>query len=252
MEVAVPRDPQPREVYERGDDRSEEMKAWVASTLGDSLKQITKKLEEVDAKANVAAAEKEDLVKLRAEKAALELVVLNKGKEASSEKRKRSITAPAAALAAVTPKMSVAKVRSRGSSKSRLQRVEISSGDDAEDDGVRQNLAPNMEKSSDLSEVKKLLAELVQGLVVQKGKQRANTPEEALEPEYGTNEAEDLNLTQKPINVVEEEADEDGLAAYMKIRQQFYMSLHCSRVQELCKQKGVSYVRKDSGSWELA
>ncbi|GBG74078.1 hypothetical protein CBR_g17789 [Chara braunii] len=146
----------------KGDDRSEEMKVWVSSTLGDSLKLITKKLEEVDAKANVAAAEKEELVKLRAEKAALELVVLNRGKESSTEKRKRAMAAPAAPVAA-TPKMSVAKVRSRGSSKSRSRRVEISSDDEVEDDSVRQNSAPKMEKSRDLSEVKKLLSELVQG-----------------------------------------------------------------------------------------
>ncbi|GBG83446.1 hypothetical protein CBR_g37158 [Chara braunii] len=238
----------------RTGDKSEEMKAWVSSTLGDSLKLITKKLEEVDAKAEVTAAEKEELARLQMEKVALEKVVLNRGKETSSEKRKRAMAAPVAlavAAAAVTPKTIVAKTRSRGSSKSRTRRVEISSDDECEVDGVRENLALKMEKSSDLSEVKKLLSELVQGLADQKGKQRAMTPETGREPEPEPEDPEDIDLAQK-FQSEEAEADEDGLAAYMKMRQDFYMSLHFSRVQELCKQKGVHYVRKDTGSWEVA
>ncbi|GBG75269.1 hypothetical protein CBR_g19902 [Chara braunii] len=226
----------------QSEDRSDEMKAWVSSTLGDSLKLITRKLQEVDAKANVAAAEKEELLKLRAEKAALELVVLNRGKKTSSEKRKRVMTALTAPVVA-TLKTNATKVRSRGSSKSRSRRVEVSSDEDGEDDdGVKQNLAPKMEKSSDLSEVKTLVTELVQGLAAQKGKQRANTPEQAPVPEHECEETEDLDLAQKPLQGEEEEVDEDDLVAYMKMRHDFYMSFHFSRVQELCKQRGVHYV----------
>ncbi|GBG64298.1 hypothetical protein CBR_g41217 [Chara braunii] len=83
-----------------------------------------------------------------------------------------------------------------------------------------------------------------------RNKQPAESPEPVLEPYPELEDSEDVDLTQKPFH--EEDADEDGLAAYMKMRQDFYMSLHFSRVQELCKQRGVQYVRKDTGSWELA
>ncbi|GBG62657.1 hypothetical protein CBR_g31676 [Chara braunii] len=241
----------------RSTDRSEEMRAWVSFTLGDSLKLITKKLEEVDAKASVVAAEKEELVKLGAEKAVLEMAMRNKVKESSSEKRKRAMAVPVvsaapASHARITPKNSAANARSRSSSKSRTRRVEISSDEDGDEDGVKQNLAPKLENSSDLSEVKKLLSELVQGLAGQKGKQCAVSPEPAPEPDVQNKDAEDVDLTQMPIKEEDADSDEDGLASYMKMRQDFYMSLHFSRVQELCKQRGVQYVRKDARSWELA
>ncbi|GBG66242.1 hypothetical protein CBR_g57844 [Chara braunii] len=78
----------------RSNEKSDEMKVWVSSTLRDSLKLITKKLEEVDAKASVTASEKEELIRLRAEKAALEKAACGKAKESSSEKRKRATVAP--------------------------------------------------------------------------------------------------------------------------------------------------------------
>ncbi|GBG59357.1 hypothetical protein CBR_g38385 [Chara braunii] len=141
----------------RSNCKTDDMKAWVTSTFGDSLKLITQKLEEVDSESKLVAIEKEELMRLRAEKAALKKVK----KEASSEKRKR---VAAVAPAAVTPANNT-KSQSRGSSKGRSRRVEISSNEEDSDIGqVRQNLSEKLEKSSDLSEVKKMLASIAQSL----------------------------------------------------------------------------------------
>ncbi|GBG71618.1 hypothetical protein CBR_g9034 [Chara braunii] len=95
----------------RSSNEADEMKAWVTSTLGDSLKSITKKLDEVDFKAKLATAEKKELLRLRAEKAVIEKVK----KESSSEKRKRGAVAEPMV---VTPASNAnrCKTRSRGSS----------------------------------------------------------------------------------------------------------------------------------------
>ncbi|GBG83209.1 hypothetical protein CBR_g36823 [Chara braunii] len=224
----------------RSNSKTDDMKAWVTSTLGDSLKLITQKLEEVDSKSKLVASEKEELMRLRAEKATLKKVK----KEASSEKRKRvAVVAPAA----VTPANN-AKSRSRGSSKGRSRRVEISSDEEDTAIGqVRQNLSEKLEKSSDLSKVKKMLAAIAQSLADAKGKQPAVDPEEQPVKEHGMEEEdnEDVDVAVSTPDHEEEEVDEGGLAAYMKMRQDFYMSLHYTMVQELCKQGEISYFRKE-------
>ncbi|GBG68954.1 hypothetical protein CBR_g3653 [Chara braunii] len=64
---------------------------------------------------------------------------------------------------------------------------------------------------------------------------------------------EDIDIIQNAFNKEEEEnGDECGLATYMKMRQKFYNLLHYTRVQELSKQKSISYFKKDQGEWELA
>ncbi|GBG72865.1 hypothetical protein CBR_g12584 [Chara braunii] len=236
----------------RSTNKPDDMKAWVTSTLGNSLKLITQKLEEVDSKSKLATTEKEELIRLRAEKAAMEKAEKVK-KESSSEKRKRAVATPGAA---VTPMECGAKPRSRRSSKARNRRVEISSDDEGGDEGVKQNLGKKMESSSDLSEVKKMLAALVQGLADHKGKQPVNVPgpepeaEPEPEPEAEGDEGHDVAVNSAHGD--EEEVDEGGLAAYMKVRQHFYASLHYTRVQELCKQKDIPYFRKEMGAWVLA
>ncbi|GBG60074.1 hypothetical protein CBR_g405 [Chara braunii] len=207
----------------------DEMKAWVTSTLGDSLKLITQKLEEVDSKSKLAATEKEELMRLRAEKAALEKVK----KEASSEKRKReAVVAPVV----VTP-ANTAKSRSRGSSRGRSRRVEISSD----------------EEDADVGQVKKMLASIAQSLADVKGKQPVVDPEKPPVAMHGSEEdTEDVDVAANSPFHEEEEVGEGGLAAYMKMRQDFYMSLHYTRVQEICKQREISYFRKEPAAWELA
>ncbi|GBG71109.1 hypothetical protein CBR_g8408 [Chara braunii] len=214
----------------RSNSKTDDMKAWVTSTLEDSLKLITQKLEEVDSKSKLVATEKEELMRLRAEKAALDKV----NKEASSEKRKR---VAAVAPAAVTPSNN-AKSGSRGSSKGRSRRVEISSDKEDTDIGqVRQNLSEKLEESSDLSKVKKVLAAIAQSLADVKGKQPTVDPKEqpVKEHEMEEDDNEDVDVAVNIPDHEEEEIDEGGLAAYMKMRQDFYMSLHYTRVQELCK-----------------
>ncbi|GBG61707.1 hypothetical protein CBR_g23222 [Chara braunii] len=186
-------------------------------------------------------------MRLRAEKAALE----KDKKEASREKRKRGA---AAAPAAVTPANN-AKSQSRGSSKGRSHRVEISSDEEDTDVGqVRQNLSEKLEKSSDLSEVKRMLAAITQSLAEVKGKQPVVDPERPLVMEHGMEEedTEDVDVVVNTPDHDEDEVDVGGLAVYMKMWHDFYMSLHYTRVQELCKQREISYFRKEPAAWELA
>ncbi|GBG70944.1 hypothetical protein CBR_g8245 [Chara braunii] len=230
----------------RSGNKSDDMKAWVTTTLGDSLKLITKKLEEVDSKAKMATAEKEELLLLRAEKAAMGKVK----KKSSAEKRKRG---GAAQPGCVTPAGNSNRGKSR-SKNCRSRRVEISSDEEGEDGGdVRQNLSDKLEKSSDLSEVKKMLAAIVQGLADGKGKQPMAAPDPAAEGDHEDGEnAEDVDVAVNASIQEEEEADEGGLATYMKMRQDFYMSLHYTRVQEIWKQRDIPYFRKEPAAWELA
>ncbi|GBG76325.1 hypothetical protein CBR_g22072 [Chara braunii] len=241
------------------------MKAWVTSTLGDSLKIITQKLEEVDSKAKLAAAERMKLLKLREEKVSLDK---EKGDGSSSEERKWGGDRIAMVT---TPKENVVKTRTRGSAKGRPKRIELSSDDDGAAGGVKQDLSVKMENSSQLSEVKKPLEVLVHGLADQKGKQpvRAEDPTmqataqataaaaaaaaEAVEAVEAADNMEDVDIVQNDhVDEDDEEADEGGLASYMKMRQIFYNSLHYTRVIELCKQNEIPYFRKEMGAWELA
>ncbi|GBG63377.1 hypothetical protein CBR_g37735 [Chara braunii] len=249
----------------RSNEKGEEMKVWVTETLGDSLKLIMQKLEEVDSKAKLAAAERMELLRLREEKASLDK---EKRDGSSSEKRKRGGNRIAMVT---TPKEIVVKTRTCGSAKGRPKRIEISSDDDGAAGGVKQDLSVKMENSSQLSEVKKLLEVLVHGLADQKGKQPAQAENpamqataqataaaaaataKAVEAEEAANNMEDVNIVQNDhVDEDDEEADEGGLAAYMKMRQIFYSSLHYTRVIELCKQKEILYFRKEMGAWELA
>ncbi|GBG92273.1 hypothetical protein CBR_g55042 [Chara braunii] len=226
-------------------DKTYEMKAWVTTTLGDSLKLINEKLEEVDKKSKLTSGEKEELERLRSEKARAEKISID---STSSAKRKRGgertpvINSPSA---------NRVKTWSRGSAKvkSRSKGIDVSSDDEGQA-GVKQNLQAKMEGSSELSEIKKMLAAFMQGLGDGKGKAKVVEPEPA---KYAPVEGDDVDLVQNATCAKdEEEGDEGGLAAYMKIRLDFYHSLHYSRVQKMCKQKGIQYYRKEMGAWELA
>ncbi|GBG82388.1 hypothetical protein CBR_g34764 [Chara braunii] len=234
-------------------DKSEEMKAWVTSTLGDSLKLITQKLEQADSKSKLATVEKEELERLRAEKTLLE-----KGKkESSSEKRKRGGDRTPVVE---TPRENVGRSRSRSQTKGKTKKIEISFDEEgAGGAGVKQNLNARLEGSSDLADVKKLLAALVQGLADLRGKRPLCTTGPAIETAEAADDAEDidsaLGTNAAQNNLVEEdeeESDEGGLAAYMKMRLDFYSSLHYTRVQEMSKQRSLPYFRKEMGAWELA
>ncbi|GBG65774.1 hypothetical protein CBR_g52365 [Chara braunii] len=208
------------------------MKAWVTTTLGESLKLITEKIEEVDKKSKLTSGEKEELERLRKEKSRSEKASLD---STSSEKRKRGgeqtpvINSPSA---------NRVKTRSRGSVKvkSWSKRIDVSSDEEGQV-GVKQNLQAKMEGSSELSDIKKMLAALMQGLEDKKGKTKVVVPRVT---KNGPVDGDDVDLVQNASCAEdEEEIDEGGLAAYMKIRLDFYQSLHHSRVQEMCKQKGI-------------
>ncbi|GBG79621.1 hypothetical protein CBR_g29770 [Chara braunii] len=235
----------------RTTDKTDEMKVWVSSTLGESLRLIMAKLEEIDKKTNITVTEKEELEMLRKAKVAECVAEGNKegGKDRkdafSSEKRKR-----AGARTPVENSLSAAhaKPRSRGSSKTRPKRIEISSDDEAAGN-VKQNLHSKMENNSELADIKQMLVSLMQGIGDAKSKANVVKPTPR-ETEAVANE--DVNLAQNSSLAEEEEEDEGGLAAYMKVRGEYYSSLHYTRVQELCKEKGIQYFRKDMGVWELA
>ncbi|GBG65790.1 hypothetical protein CBR_g53759 [Chara braunii] len=228
-------------------DRSEDMKAWVTSTLGESPKLINQKLEAVDMKSQLSAAEKAELEKLREENNRRQ----KKSKEStSSEKRKRG--GGEHTPMENSPSAVHAKSRSRGGgkTKARAKRIDVSS-DEEEAGGVKHNLHAKLEGSSELSDIKKMLAALMQGIGDSKGKSKVVEP---CSEEGGVEEVTNMGNVAPNTDVMEEEeeSDEGGLAAYMKIQVDFYNSLHYTRVQELCRQKQIQYVRKDMGVWELA
>ncbi|GBG80617.1 hypothetical protein CBR_g31077 [Chara braunii] len=130
----------------RSTDKSDEMKAWVTSTLGDSLKLITEKLQEVDQKAKLVAADKAELDRLREEKALKEKGSMD---PASNEKRKRGGECTPAAN---SPRINRVKSCTCGSSKakSRSKRIEVSSNEE-ETDTMKHNLQPKMGTSSELA-----------------------------------------------------------------------------------------------------
>ncbi|GBG91216.1 hypothetical protein CBR_g52098 [Chara braunii] len=228
----------------RSPDKTEEMKAWVSSTLDDSLRLITAKLEEVDKKANITAAEKAELELRRKAKAAE--CEANENKEgnksrkdaSSSEKRKRAgVRTPLEN----SPSAARAKPRSRGSSTSRPKRIKISS-DDEVGGTVKQNLHAKMENNSELADIKRMLAAMMQGIDDAKGKAKVVEPtsREPVATETETVANDDVDLAQNSsLAEEEEEEDEGGLAAYMKVRREYYSSLQCTRVQELFKEKGI-------------
>ncbi|GBG81127.1 hypothetical protein CBR_g31803 [Chara braunii] len=147
--------------------------------------------------------------------------------------------------------------------KSRTKRIDISSDEEGAA-GVKQNLHAKMEGSSELMDIKLMLASLLNGIGDIKGKGKVVLSEVKSEPEpvetpavetgnsEEAKEAEDVDVEQnKDCTEDEEEIDEGGLAAYMKIRREFYNSLHYTRLMELCKQKSIRYF-KEMGAWELA
>ncbi|GBG90448.1 hypothetical protein CBR_g50694 [Chara braunii] len=110
-----------------------------------------------------------------------------------------------------------------------------------------------MESSSDLADIKMMLAALMQGMDDRKGKTQVVEPkqEKPSAESEGVEGEEDVDIVQHETNAEEDEGDGGGLAACMKMRQDFYVSLHYTRVQEMCKQKNIQYLRKDIGAWEL-
>ncbi|GBG61449.1 hypothetical protein CBR_g21794 [Chara braunii] len=149
----------------RSNEKSDDIKAWATTTLGNSLGLINEKLEEVDKKSKMSAAEREEFKLLRLEKQKAE----KESRESSTEKRKRM-----AARTPVenSPSATRVKTGSRGSMKTRPKRIEIS-----DDDGtarVKQNLETRMESKSELSDIKQMLAALLHGIDDPKGKSKGS------------------------------------------------------------------------------
>ncbi|GBG59574.1 hypothetical protein CBR_g49834 [Chara braunii] len=235
----------------------DDMKVWVTTTLSDSLKLINGKLDGVDKKSKLDAAERDELERLHRE---VQGGQANK-ERSSNEKRKRCVARTpvenSSSAAGVNP-------RSRGSSNTKPKRIEQS--DDKGPSGAKQNLQPKMESmSSELSDIKRMLAALMSGLPDPKGKAKVVEPGSAKEgrkgkavgqerrgPAVADNPEEDVDIVQKAQVDGEEDPDEDGFAAYMKIQAEYYSSLHYTRVQDMCKERDVEYFKKDVAVWELA
>ncbi|GBG73300.1 hypothetical protein CBR_g13019 [Chara braunii] len=221
-------------------EKSEDMKAWVTSTLGESLKLINAKLDDVDKKSKLDATEREELERLRRE------VQGGNKEQSSNEKRKRSgVRTPMEN----SPSAARARQRSKGSSKTKPKRIELS--DDEGPSGTKQNLQTKLESiSSELSDIKRMLEALMCGLPDPKGKAKVVLREEKEQLEEEV--PEEVNVAQNAHdNGEEEDPDDDGFAAYMKVRADFYGSLHYTRVQELCREHDIEYFKKDVAVWEL-
>ncbi|GBG65059.1 hypothetical protein CBR_g49131 [Chara braunii] len=228
----------------RSSEKSEDMKVWVTTTLGKSLKLINSKLEAVDKKSKLDAAERDELERLRKE--------VQEGKDnkelSSNEKRKRCV---ARTPIENSPSAARAKPRSKGSSKTKSKRIELS--DDEGPSGTKQNLQAKLDStSSELSDIKRMLASLMSSLQDPKWKAKVVNPGVTNEPPTEGAPAETVVAQNAQADVDDEDPDEDGFAAYMKVRADFYGSLHYTRVQELCKEREVEYFKKDVAVWELA
>ncbi|GBG79316.1 hypothetical protein CBR_g29465 [Chara braunii] len=105
-----------------------------------------------------------------------------------------------------------------------------------------------MESSSELAEIKGMLKLLMEEREVTKEKDKGKSKVDSTTRTKQSGCAKN----RVPLNArTEEEVDEGGLAAYMKLRLEFYNSLHYTHVQDLCKEKQVTYYRKEIGAWEL-
>ncbi|GBG65789.1 hypothetical protein CBR_g53758 [Chara braunii] len=227
----------------RSTDKSEDKKAWVTTTLGECLKLINSKLDSVDKKLKLDADEREELERLRKE------VQGGKDKELSSnEKRKRcGVHTPVEN----SPSAARARPRSKGSSKTKPKRIELS--DDEGPSGTKQNLQSKLEStSSELSDIKRMLAALMSGLADPKGKSKVIQRSNARQgPGEGHGEGTDM-AENAQVECDEDDPDEDEFASYMKVRAEYYGSLHYTRVQEMCKEREIEYFKKDVAVWELA
>ncbi|GBG85236.1 hypothetical protein CBR_g39802 [Chara braunii] len=242
--------PQSRELFDDGSrfdsrstDKSEDMKAWVTTTLGESLKLINSKLDSVDRKSKLDADEREELERLRKEAQG------GKDKELSSnEKRKRcGVHTPVEN----SPSAARARPRSKGSSKTNPKRIQLS--DNEGPSRTKQNLQSKLESTScELSDIKRMLAALMSGLADPKGKSKVIERSNARQgPGEGDGEGTDMAQNAQ-VECDEDDPDEDGFASYMKVRADYYGSLHYTRVQEMCKEREIEYFKKDVAVWELA
>ncbi|GBG62640.1 hypothetical protein CBR_g31275 [Chara braunii] len=230
---------QPEPPVPRSADKNEELKAWVTTTLGDSLKQLTEKLENVDQKAKLPAGEKAELERLRAEKHE------DKADQdpSGSEKRKRARNrTPAKA----SPKPLRAKERSRTNVKAATRskkRIKVSSDEESDELGkLKQNLEKKMESSTELAEIKGMLMMLMGEREKEKGKCKVEGKDQGCETKVEHSEVTKDNGFR--AHVTSEEEDEGGLAMYMKLRLDFYSFLHYTHVQDLCKEKDITYYRR--------
>ncbi|GBG78585.1 hypothetical protein CBR_g27810 [Chara braunii] len=228
----------------RSSEKSEDMKAWVTTTLGGSLKLINSKLEAVDKKSKLDTAERDKLERLRKE--------VQGGKDnkelSSSEKRKRGVVRTSVEN---SPSAARAKPRSKGSVKTKPKRIELF--DDEGPSGTEQNLQAKLEStSSELSDIKRMLASLMSGLQDPKGKAKVVDPGTTNKCPIGTGPGATEVVQNAQAEGDDEDPDEDGFATYMKVRAEFFDSLHYTRVQELCKEREVEYFKKDVAVWKLA
>ncbi|GBG76732.1 hypothetical protein CBR_g22950 [Chara braunii] len=228
--------------------KEESMKKWVAENFGNSLRILMAKLEDVEKKSKLKEGELEELKMLRMEKGLREL-----RESSSSVKRKRERASPA--------RVGNNKTRSRISELRRRSRgkkpLEIpSDGSGKERDAVVQDLEANMEDSvSGLKEVAQL-KDLLLEILAAKGKKNSGSGK-------GTKQDEDKE-SEKADSHEEERTEREGegepngktgdctLGLYFKDRVIYYDAMHYTKVQELCKQRGVAYKRKEAGVWELA
>ncbi|GBG75514.1 hypothetical protein CBR_g20145 [Chara braunii] len=234
------------------DGKEHVLKKWVATNFGGSLKILAEKLEEVDKKSKLKDDELEELKMLRAEKELREL-----RESSSSEKRKREMASPSRPVKGKVRSRS-ALLRKRGKEKTQKP-VEVLSdeeGREIEKDGVVQNLSGKMESSfgggKDLVKLKELLRELLAGGTHAAGSSNTAVGQDRKQGEdgFGRGEQEgDAGEPQKMTMVTEKneegEKEEGSLGLYFKDRVIYYDALHYTKIQTLCKKKGIPYKRKE-------
>ncbi|GBG74665.1 hypothetical protein CBR_g19073 [Chara braunii] len=210
--------------------KEDEMKKWVATNFGGSLRILSEKLEEVEKKSSLEVAELEELKLLRAEKELREL-----RENSSSEKRKRDIASPAKRKRKVRSRSKLLRKAGRGGN---AKYVEVSSDDDSKgQDAVVQNLsriACSKGRDASSSNTGGTQGAMKVAIGMEQADQKGEAGPSGEKSEKGKGK------------------EEGGLGMYFKDRVVYYDAMHHTEIPELCKKKGVPYKCKEAGVWELA
>ncbi|GBG71468.1 hypothetical protein CBR_g8885 [Chara braunii] len=236
------------------DDSETRMKAWIASTFGDSLKKIADKLEEVDRKTSTAI---QDRGKKR-----MEEVEEEKQDGGSSKKRKRDFASPVAAR-------SRSKSRSKsvgGDIKVRPLRINISDDDKERRAGEKQRVNTlidetqehqvNVKEGAKLDDIKNMLQALMG-----KSEARGSSPTKNCGGNKGgtsgkmkKDRGKEVESKAQEEKSVKEKAlmAQEEVIEYMRCRLDYYMTLNYKEIKAMCKKRNARCERKDKGGWELA
>ncbi|GBG45260.1 hypothetical protein CBR_g78696, partial [Chara braunii] len=242
------------------EDGEQELKNWMATSFGTSLKKIADKLDAVDKKTKEADREREKLSKKVAE-----LESGHNEDAGSNEKRKRVVGANSP-----VPERQKSRSRSRsGGIRIRQPSILVSSDDEGKNSApqvakIEGEPSNRSEEPVKLNDVMKMLAAIANRVNLEEapGAEKKGDVSEATKASTVQNE----ETTEDKSEESDEEADkllvnkghgnvgrnETGIMEYMRQRLEHYMDMIGKKVKSLCTKRGIKWEQKDKGAWELA